>query len=164
MNSAKVAQQVVQRLDLTQDPRFLKAPSLGASSTGGLFAFLERLSLAMSGGGQSLLKSLFSKIRMMPKGNPLLKLTGWRDVSANSWMRNDDRRRCIAEEITNVRRRGLTNVIALDVTINNPKDAARLANAYADIYIDEEVNAKFRAGRSYGSSRFKRYVSNEVRC
>jgi succinoglycan biosynthesis transport protein ExoP len=49
------------------------------------------------------------------------------------------------QKMTTVRRRGLTNVISIDITIDNARDAARLANAYAETYIDEQVSAKLRA-------------------
>ncbi|WP_262300266.1 polysaccharide biosynthesis tyrosine autokinase [Microvirga sesbaniae] len=43
-----------------------------------------------------------------------------------------------------VRRRGLTDVIAIDVTDPDPKRAAQYSNAYAEVYLEEQVATKLR--------------------
>jgi len=44
-----------------------------------------------------------------------------------------------------VRRAGLTYLITVDYTHPNPERAARLANAFADLYLTEQLEAKFDA-------------------
>jgi len=44
-----------------------------------------------------------------------------------------------------VRRSGLTYLIGVDYTHTNPADAARIANAFADLYLTEQLEAKFDA-------------------
>lgn len=41
-----------------------------------------------------------------------------------------------------IRRRGLSDVIAIEVTSSDPQHAALVANAYADTYLEEQVAAK----------------------
>ena len=41
-----------------------------------------------------------------------------------------------------VRRRGLTDVIAIEVTAKDPQRAAQIANTYAEAYLEEQVAAK----------------------
>ncbi|MEE1612156.1 GumC family protein [Microvirga sp. CF3016] len=129
MQSMKVAQQVVKRLNLTEDPRFVDKQ---ASSTAGV-------------------SGLFTKV--LPAGNPPAKQAEGSSqsgpVPAKDAAETEDpavvRAAVALQKITNVRRRGLTNVIALDITINDPKDAAFLANAYADTYITEQISSKLGA-------------------
>ena len=45
----------------------------------------------------------------------------------------------------NVRRAGLTYLISVDYTHPQPEQAARLANAFADLYLTEQLEAKFDA-------------------
>lgn len=132
MQSMKVAEQVVSRLNLTEDQRFIDKRSSLSSSGEGLSGFFKSLLPAPDG----------------PSGNN-------QETSQSSSKSREDvtareaaavtRAAVALLKITNVRRRGLTNVIALDITINDPKDAARLANAYADTYIDEQINTKLGA-------------------
>lgn len=46
------------------------------------------------------------------------------------------------QEATTVRRRGLTYLIAVEVTAEDPERAARLANTIAEVYIEAQVQAK----------------------
>ena len=133
MQSLKVAQQVVKRLNLTADPRFVDAKTDASSSTSGQ---------------SSLFKSLLPS-----SGDPAAKDASENAQSAPASTGNnteeDDpavvRAAVALQKLTNVRRRGLTSIIALDITIDDPKDAARLANGYADTYISEQINAKLSA-------------------
>lgn len=133
MQSLKVAQQVVKRLNLTQDPRFGDKASSTPTSASGTSDFLKTL--------------------LPTSGDPSAKETeGSRPSGSAPAVENSDNddpaivRAAVAlQKLTNVRRRGLTSVIALDITIDDPKDAARLANAYADTYISEQIHAKLGA-------------------
>ena len=44
-----------------------------------------------------------------------------------------------------VRRSGLTYLISVEYTHTNPADSARIANAFADLYLTEQLEAKFDA-------------------
>lgn len=46
------------------------------------------------------------------------------------------------QEATSINRRGLTYLIAVEVTAEDPQRAARLANIIAEVYIDAQVQAK----------------------
>lgn len=46
------------------------------------------------------------------------------------------------QEATRINRRGLTYLIAVEVTAEDPERAARLANTIAEVYIDAQVQAK----------------------
>ena len=49
--------------------------------------------------------------------------------------------RLLMQSVT-VRRRGLTDVIALEATAKTPERAAQIANTYAEAYLEEQVAAK----------------------
>ena len=133
MQSLKVAQQVVKRLNLTADPRFGDTTSDPSSSTSGTSGFLKSL--------------------LPTPDDPAAKEAGEKPQSPSNPTGDtpveDDpavvRAAVALQKLTNVRRRGLTSVIALDITIDDPKDAAWLANAYAETYISEQINAKLSA-------------------
>ncbi len=44
-----------------------------------------------------------------------------------------------------IRRRGLTDIIAIDASAKTPERAAKLANLYAEVYLEEQVTAKLRS-------------------
>jgi capsular exopolysaccharide synthesis family protein len=48
----------------------------------------------------------------------------------------------ILQKNVTIRRRGLTDVIAIEVTTSNPQSAAQIANAFAEAYLDQQVVAK----------------------
>lgn len=135
MQSLKVAQQVVKRLNLIEDPRFADTASHPSSPPGETSGFFK-----------SLLPGSDNSAANEGEENP-------QSGSASTGENIEDHdpavvRAAVAlQKLTNVRRRGLTSVIALDITIDDPKDAARLANAYADTYISEQINAKLDAAR-----------------
>ncbi|EIM28930.1 GumC family protein [Microvirga lotononidis] len=133
MQSMKVAQQVVKRLNLTEDPRFIDKASSPAPASGGVSGYLTGL---LPAGGSSAAQAGESS-GTDPK-TPA-------ELAAESEDPAVVRAAVALQKITNVRRRGLTNVLALDITIDNPKDAARLANAYADTYITEQISSKLAA-------------------
>jgi polysaccharide biosynthesis transport protein len=130
----KVAEQVVRRQNLTEDPRFVVQGTPTQSSSAKWLDSLKSLLPTADGSSDT----------TQPDSNQI----------------NDHNHNVVAakalQKITNVRRRGLTNVIALDITIDNAKDAARLANAYADTYIEEQVNAKLQAAGHTESALSKR--------
>jgi capsular exopolysaccharide synthesis family protein len=132
MQSMKVAQQVVRRLNLTEDSRFVDKPSSSPSSTGGISDYLKKF---LPAPGDSSVK----QIEATTLGSKQTTDTSADDDPAVT------RAAVALQKITNVRRRGLTSVVALDITIDDPKDAARLANAYADTYISEQISAKLSA-------------------
>lgn len=49
------------------------------------------------------------------------------------------------QQITVIRRRGMTNIVAIEVTTGDPKEAAKLANTYAETYIQEKTRSKVQA-------------------
>jgi succinoglycan biosynthesis transport protein ExoP len=132
MQSMKVAQQVVRRLNLTEDSRFVEKPSSSPSPTGGISDYLKKFMPAPG-------DASVTQTEAAAPGSTQTKDTSADDDPAVT------RAAVALQKITNVRRRGLTSVVALDITINDPKDAARLANAYANTYISEQINAKLGA-------------------
>ncbi|WP_262031362.1 GumC family protein [Microvirga sp. Mcv34] len=133
MQSMKVAQQVVKRLNLTADPRFVDKASSSSPAPSGVSDYLT--SLLPTGGssaaqaGESLATASLSPEETVAEGEDPAVV----------------RAAVALQKIMNVRRRGLTNVLALDITIDDPKDAARLANGYADTYITEQISSKLAA-------------------
>ncbi|MCB5173894.1 hypothetical protein LGR44_01745 [Microvirga sp. SM9] len=132
MKSPSIAQEVASRLNLASDPRFV-AGAEGDESVISQFV----------GGTLNVFKSsLQSGFGMLgdesvgPEGQDALE-SGKTDPNAIAAR--------ALQRITTVRRRGLTNVIAIDVTAESPSEAARLANAYAETYIDGQVRAKLRS-------------------
>ena len=132
MQSMKVAQQVVRRLNLTEDSRFVEKASASAPASAGISDYFKKFLPTQddpSGG----------KPEASPQSGSPQTTEASTDDSAVT------RAAVALQKITNVRRRGLTSVVALDITIDDPKDAARLANAYADTYITEQISAKLGA-------------------
>jgi polysaccharide biosynthesis transport protein len=146
MQSMKVAQQVVKRLNLIDDPRFVDKASSSSPASGGVSDYLKKL---------------------LPTGDSSAAQAGESSGSdsrsaAEAAAEDEDpavvRAAVALQKIANVRRRGLTNVLALDITIDDPKDAARLANAYADTYITEQINSKLSAA-GHAESALSRRVA-----
>jgi capsular exopolysaccharide synthesis family protein len=125
MKSANIAQKVAARLNLASDPRF----SPTSDDAGNILS-------DVAGGVISLLKSIPELFQTVP------------EEASNSAKGAADPNAVAAQalqKITEVRRRGLTNVIAIDVTTDSPTESARLANAYADTYIDGQIDARLRS-------------------
>ena len=134
MQSMKVAQQVVRRLNLIEDSRFVEKPASSPPALAGISDYLKVF-----------LPTRRDPSVKEPKTSPQSGSTKTTDASSADDNPAVTRAAVALQKITNVRRRGLTSVVALDITINDPKDAARLANAYADTYIREQISAKLGA-------------------
>ncbi|QRM27219.1 polysaccharide biosynthesis tyrosine autokinase [Microvirga sp. VF16] len=149
MKSTKLAQQVVRRLDLAKDPRFVKASSPTSGSSGGFPGILRAL-LPTTGDSLGEAESSETQADSRIESSENEGLQGKRPGNANAIAAQ------ALQKMTSVRRRGLTNVIALDITIDNANDAARLANAYAETYIEEQIDAKLRAAGHAAAALAKR--------
>jgi capsular exopolysaccharide synthesis family protein len=146
MKSSSIAQEVAARLNLANDPRFM------ASGDGSGNA----LSQAIGGTIDFVRTALLSIFQSSNEG----------DASTEDGPAEGSSRRAKADpnaiaaqalqKITTVRRRGLTNVIAVDVTAESPREAARLANAYADTYIDGQINARLQSAERAEAALSKR--------
>jgi capsular exopolysaccharide synthesis family protein len=135
MKSASIAQEVAARLDLAKDPRFMATDD---------------------GSGSGLSHAIGSTVDFFRSTLLSLFVSSSDDeaTAGSEQDRGDDRRAKVdpnavaaqaLQRITAIRRRGLTNVIAIDVTADTPREAARLANAYADTYIDGQINARLHS-------------------
>lgn len=126
MKSMSVAQDVAVKLNLANDPQFQGSgdANLISQAVGGALGLVR-----------SALLSIFSSDA---------DDDGSSEQEAGSTDPNAIAAQAL-QRITAIRRRGLTNVIAIDVTADTPAEAARLANAYAEIYIDGQVNARLRS-------------------
>lgn len=146
MKSASIAQEVAARLNLSQDPKFMKSDDGGASS----------LSQAVAGA----VGSLRSAMLFISGSSNEEDMGSGGDQNAGDARSSKADPNAIAaqalQKITAVRRRGLTNVIAIDVTAESPREAARLANAYADTYIDGQISARLRSAERAESALSKR--------
>ncbi|WP_170151476.1 GumC family protein [Microvirga subterranea] len=133
MKSASIAQEVAARLNLAQDPKFMASGDAGGGSLS------HTVSNGISSVG-SLLQSIFGTSDKDPlsRGNN-------QDGRGRSRVDPNAIAAQALQKITAVRRRGLTNVIAIDVTAESATEAARLANAYADTYIDGQINARLES-------------------
>lgn len=119
IRSRALAVKVIDRLELRKDPEF------------------NRTLLAPTG-----LNALWSEIRNWSQS--LISDPGIYQNNA------DMRERVLEEKITNVllsklhvNRQGLTLVLKISAISETPSKAARIANIYAEQYLDEQLNAKF---------------------
>lgn len=144
MKSASIAQEVAARLNLARDPKFMASGDTNGGS----------LSQTVSGAISTVASAIQS-------------VFGSSDNDASAGESGQEGRHkskvdpnAIAaqalQKITAVRRRGLTNVIAIDVTAESATEAARLANAYADTYIDGQISARLESAERAESALSKR--------
>lgn len=123
LQSRALAERVVDRLDLMRDPEFnsaLRAPSA--------------------------LRWLDPRVWM----RDLLALISAEPAPVNEEMRARAERDAVIDSLLanlTVARQRLTYVINISIVSENPEKAARIANAYADSYILDQLEAKFDATR-----------------
>jgi capsular exopolysaccharide synthesis family protein len=134
MKSHIVARTVVERLRLDRDPRF-----------GGASGEDERGLVARLGDG------VLAAAAWLGQAGPE---AGGAAAPAGASVTAVAER--ALQGITAIRRRGLTNVIAIEVTADTPTEAAKLANAYAQAYIDNKIQAKLRATEQAEAALAKR--------
>jgi len=129
LKSDNIALKVVKRLGLHEDPDFVPEPSK-------VKQFIASLITAVSGtaedheaaAGMTEWKGALGSDEEAEPSSPALAAA----------------LRVFKKEVT-VRRRGLTNVIAIEVTDANPRRAAEYSNAYAEVYLEEQVATKLKA-------------------
>jgi succinoglycan biosynthesis transport protein ExoP len=119
LRSEATALAVVQEANLVSDPEF--GPSLGWSERIGLVIGLE-----LDG------NALRRLIGLAPAGPPTAE-TLVKDTLGK------------LQDSVDIRRRGLTYLIAISVSSENPDRAAEIANIYARVYIDRQVATKTQA-------------------
>lgn len=123
LKSRALAERVVDRLNLMQDPEFNGA--------------LREPSFLLWIDPRFLLGELLALVSAEPAPvNEEMRARAERDGVVNSLLGS-----------LNVTRQRLTYVINLSVTSEQPAKAARIANAYADTYILDQLEAKFDATR-----------------
>ncbi|WP_460451732.1 Wzz/FepE/Etk N-terminal domain-containing protein [Alsobacter sp. SYSU BS001988] len=120
LKSDSLAAKVSEKLDLKSDPEF--SPEEGK---------LSRLR-----------RELFSSLRAGLSGRhaPAQRAAG-EDGSAPEAVILDAATRTL-QKIVTIRRRGLTDVIAIEAVWNSPSRAAQIANTFASVYLQEQVDAK----------------------
>ncbi len=133
MKSTGVARDVAARLNLANDPRFGPSADSGNVLSQAVGSTVEAFKSVASVFGSSDDEELDAGSDQGQAG----RLRAKADPNAIAAQ--------ALQKITTVRRRGLTNVIAIDVTAETPREAARLANAYADTYIDGQINARLNS-------------------
>ncbi|MCP8938428.1 AAA family ATPase [Alsobacter sp. SYSU M60028] len=126
LKSWNIAENVVERLDLHTAPDFAERPGL-----------VSRLGAQVGDAWQDV-RAKLGWPRAETPDVQADEATGPQGTSTGAAVR------MLQQRIT-VRRRGLTDVIAIEATADNPDRAAQLANAYADAYIEEHVTAKVRS-------------------
>jgi succinoglycan biosynthesis transport protein ExoP len=120
VKSEKLAQVVIRRLNLTDDPRFnIPAPSLGA------FLRFRRALIGIFPSGAS--KTLSS-----PQASSEDEMTQRRMVD-------------LVRGGVDVRRVGRTMILQLLYTSSDPAEAARLASGYAEAYLSDQLDTKYEA-------------------
>lgn len=127
LKSGTIAERVVERLDLRTAPDFNEPPGL-----------ISSLGTQVGEAWQDIRARL---------GWPRAASAGEEqpdEVAAQQAPSAGATVRALQRNIT-VRRRGLTDVIAIEASADTPERAAQLANAYADAYIEEQVTAKVRS-------------------
>lgn len=121
LKSGTIAEKVVEQLGLATAPDFVEQPGKFSQLTAAVADALQHIRTQFVGAAAV---SPDAKVEEDPAtGAAVRKLI-----------------RSIA-----VRRRGLTDVIAIEATADTAERAAQLANAYADAYIEEQVTAKVRS-------------------
>ncbi|MES2844216.1 MAG: Wzz/FepE/Etk N-terminal domain-containing protein [Pseudomonadota bacterium] len=116
LRSQATALAVIERAALLSDPEF--GPSLGLRERIG-----QAIGIDLSG----------NRLRRLVGMSPLPEPSG-ADLVASSITK--------LQEATDVRRRGLTYLIAVSVSSEDPAKAAELANTTAQVYIERQVGAK----------------------
>lgn len=124
LRSDSVALQVVKRLGLDNEPEFVPEPG-----------YLSKLVAPVKDYILGHLEGVTSEGGAVQEGT-LQETDAASEASAIAL-------RMLKAKVA-IRRRGLTDVIAIDVTSEDPRHAARVANAYADAYLEEQVSAKLK--------------------
>ncbi len=122
LKSQALATRVVRDLNLIEDPEFNSALDTGGS---GLLGWLNPLNW---------LRAILPSDRLLLDDNELAEQASIAVVIA-------------VQDRMRVRRRGLTYVIEIGFTSDSPVKAARIANAIADLYIVDQLEARFEATR-----------------
>lgn len=116
LQSRALAERVVRALDLTNDPDF--NPALNADAGGGLLSGVKTwLKGLLSGGADD----------QDVAQDPVTVAAG------------------ILMDMVNVTRRGVTYVLDITASSTRPETAMAIANAYADAYLVDQLEAKFEA-------------------
>lgn len=89
---------------------------------------------------QGLLTRLKNLIATLVSPDEVTRTEPFEDELLVEWLRND----------LDVRRVGFTNVIEIKFTSPNPEKSARIANAIADAYLADILEAKYEMGRRAG--------------
>ncbi len=117
LRSDATALAVIERAGLIEDPEF--GPQMG---------WFEKLGVALGLEGGGLLRAIGLGKSATPDADRLVDGTLLR-----------------LQDAVDVRRRGLTYLIAISVASEDPDRAASIANAYAKTYIERQVSAKTQA-------------------
>lgn len=139
LKSDNIALQVIERLELNRDATFLPEPSW----VGQIFSELAEAvtSLPMQDGETAV------------DAGSSAPLTGGSDLEQSNINRGGRPQivdppvakalRVFKKKVT-IRRRGLTDVIAIDVTDTDPQRAALYSNVYAEVYLEDQVTTKLK--------------------
>lgn len=138
LKSDSLALKVVKRLGLNQDPTFLPEPSLIGQSISDL---TDSLTSLIKQGDTAAARSEpnaanLASVEMSSTNNDLG--ADLADPSVAKALR-------VFISKVNIRRRGLTDVIAIDVTDTDSRRAAQYSNTYAEVYLEEQVATKLRS-------------------
>jgi len=139
LKSDNIALQVVNHLALYRDPAFLPKPTW-------MGRFISEIVGSISGSPKQDAEAV------IPSDSPA-RLAGSPDLARADAA--DDVEVSIADPAVakalrvfkskvTIRRRGLTDVIAIDVTDPDPQRAALYSNSYAEVYLEEQVATKLR--------------------
>ncbi|WP_374575533.1 GumC family protein [Phenylobacterium sp.] len=123
ISSRAIAEHVVERLELDKDRHFSWALDTAANKSGGVKGFLKSLFRAAAPQTSAGSSTLDAKAKRL---EPIID---------------------VVQGQTRVRRSGLTYVIEVSYTAGDPVFAAKMANAVAEQYLIDQVEAKLNATR-----------------
>lgn len=137
LKSDSLALQALKRLGLDRDPTFLPKPSL--------------VGQYMSDFTDALTRSFQQEDDDFGKSTNSVTTTSLGGTVANGNLKPELVDSSLAKALrvfmnkVTVRRRGLTDVIAIEVTDTDPQRAAQYSNTYAEVYLEEQVATKLRS-------------------
>jgi capsular exopolysaccharide synthesis family protein len=152
LKSDNVALRVVERLRLDEDPEFVP-PS------GRLTRLISAISAWFPGEASSQFATGSSAgvpLELSPSGSTAIDEASLSQMAKPISERTARALRRLTSHMM-IRRRGLSDIIAIQASSTSPLRAAQIANAYAEAYLEEQVAPKFR-----GIERVERVLSRQL--
>ncbi|MEE1658402.1 Wzz/FepE/Etk N-terminal domain-containing protein [Microvirga sp. CF3062] len=139
LKSDNIAVQVVEHLGLHKDPAFLPEPSWAGQVLSELAATVT--SLSTQDGASAVESDRSTRVTGASYSEKSHDSNGGKTQVVDPTVAKA--LRVFKRQVT-IRRRGLTDVIAIDVTDMDPQRAAQYSNAYAEVYLEDQVATKLK--------------------